>query len=728
MSYKNSRTKVDVIVPVYGGFEETVAAIETAVATIDPLWANLIVINDCSPEPEITSWLRSKHEEIGFVLLENDTNLGFVGTANRGMGLNSDRDVLLLNSDVEVANNWLERLQDTAYRGDNVASVTATANNATICSFPVFCEDNELPFNMQVSDIDSVFEESVPARTSVEIPTAVGCCMYIRRDALNRIGLFDVEAFGRGYGEENDWSQRAIKEGLVNLHALNVFVYHKGGVSFAAESDPRKQANLEIVKNRHPNYIDDVQRFITEDPAAAWRVKTTIDLIASQGRPVILAVSHGLGGGVKTHILEMARELRGAHFIQLDPISEGRVRLKFFPEKANSPYLDFCVSTAYSALLEVLTACGVCHVHFHHTMRLPTRIWGIADELKCKFDYTLHDFWVVNGNPTQTDANGRYVGGEADADMLCQQAYPLPKGVAAEQWRENQLVLMKEARYLICPSGDTLKRLRGYKEFSGLSQWVEVPHLDSCSIKETGVKHQFSSPLKVAVIGALSREKGADILETVADALKKKNIEFHLLGFAYRELSDAVVTHGAYPEEECLERLKRIEPDVVWFTARWPETYSYTLSVALKADYPIIAPNIGAFPERLSGRSGTLIWDVELTTKQLAEQWQRLIDDPSHLVNAVAPKVEGSIFRDENFYFQSYMNELSDRPYKEKIHIEMLEELIEKSSATNNMTCSLERGVFLFLLRLKKLPGLRRITKYVPPRVQIFIKRVLGVR
>ncbi|MDR8439764.1 glycosyl transferase, partial [Acinetobacter baumannii] len=79
-------------------------------------------------------------------------------------------------------------------------SVTPFSNNATICSFPNFCEDNELFSGMDVQSLDDEFETYGKENNLVEIPTGVGFCMYIRRDCLNQVGYFDEETFGRGYG------------------------------------------------------------------------------------------------------------------------------------------------------------------------------------------------------------------------------------------------------------------------------------------------------------------------------------------------------------------------------------------------------------------------------------------------------------------------------------------------------------------------------------------------
>jgi GT2 family glycosyltransferase len=507
------RPPVDVIIPVYRGIEETSEAVHSASVTLDRSWARLVVINDCSPEPEVTQWLRDNQDSLNFILLENKQNLGFVGTVNKGMKLSPEADVLLLNSDVEVANNWLERLQNCAYSRNNVASVTATANNATICSFPVFCEDNELLPGHTVRSIDEIFRDVVPANMAVEVPSGVGCCMYLRRDSLNELGLFDEETFGRGYGEENDWSQRAIKNGWQNFHALNVFVYHKGAVSFAEESDPRKEENLRKLVKRYPAYNADVHAFIRQDPAKAWRTRLLCELLPRNGRPLSVAVSHGLGGGVTTHILELERELPEIDFMLLEPIKEGVVRLTLLPlHKDPSPSIEFSIPQGYERLVSLLQAMGVGHVHFHHTMRVPTRLWGLPQDLGVEYDYTLHDFWVVNGNPTLTDRNGVYAGGGPDRDSLCAQHYPLPDGISASKWRELQLPLMNGARFLITPSLDTMQRIANEEEFRHLDSWMVSPHLDHSSLPdEVAPLAPVGEKIRVVVLGALSREKGADM-------------------------------------------------------------------------------------------------------------------------------------------------------------------------------------------------------------------------
>ena len=716
------RPPVDVIVPVYGGLEETAAAITTASKSIDRSWARLVVINDCSPEPAITRWLRDNQEALDFELLENEQNLGFVGTVNRGMRLRPEADVLLLNSDVEVANDWLERLQDCAYSRERVASVTATANNATICSFPVFCEDNELPSGFDVQSLDDVFRGTVPANMAVEIPTGVGCCMYMRRDSMDAIGLFDEEVFGRGYGEENDWCQRAIKHGWQNLHALNVFVYHKGAVSFAEESNPRKEENLNALLNRYPAYNADVQSFIQSDPAKRWRTAAFIAMLGQSAQPKVVLMAHGMGGGVYTHIKELIREHPGLNYLLIEPVAGGCIRLYLAPESAPL-YMDFRMEEEYPQLLEVLQAAGAGHVHIHHTMGLPTRLWGLARDLSVTLDYTLHDYAIVNSNPSLLDQQGRFVGDEEDRDARCAERFPLPEGVSASQWRKNQLFLLEQARYLICPSEDMHRRLALISEFSHLTNWVVTHHMDSRDLKADVESVKPEGTVRVLVIGALSPEKGADILEQVASEASGPAIEFHLLGYAYRALDKAVITHGAYREEEAAALVEGIDPHVIWFPAQCAETYSYTLSLALQLGLPVVASEIGAFPERLAGRASTVLFPEFESASAWTKFWKEAAVSFEKITDSAVPGAYQAP-SDEEFYEHRYLEGLKVPDSVPDLSVQFMDQSLANAQKTDVLMGRREK-LFRVLVGVLQTRFGSALAKLVPVSLQRRVKRFL---
>ena len=70
--------------------------------------------------------------------------------------------------------------------------------------------------------------------------------------------------------------------------------------------------------------------------------------------------------------------------------------------------------------------------------------------------------------------------------------------------------------------------------------------------------------------------------------------------------------YGQYDDAELRATCSRAEkPDVLLFAAQVPETYAYTLSVALASGLPIVASALGALPERLAGhpRAWTVPWN-----------------------------------------------------------------------------------------------------------------------
>ncbi len=60
---------------------------------------------------------------------------------------------------------------------------------------------------------------------------------------------------------------------------------------------------------------------------------------------------------------------------------------------------------------------------------------------------------------------------------------------------------------------------------------------------------------------------------------------------------------GKYQEGEALGLLEELNPHIAFLPALWPETYSYTLTLALKLGRPIVAFDIGAIATRLRAAS-----------------------------------------------------------------------------------------------------------------------------
>ena len=724
---------VDVIVPVYRGLDDTRNCIESVLASPCRTHWQLVVINDASPEPEVTAWLREKAaQEPRITLLENKENLGFVGTVNRGMALNTAHDVLLLNSDTVVANDWLDRIRQAAYGDARIASVTPFSNNATICSYPRFCEGNDLPPGMDTAAIDALCARTNPGQV-VDVPTGVGFCMYIRRDSLNAVGLFDTEHFGKGYGEENDFCQRAAEAGWRNLHLLDTFVLHTGGVSFGESKSPRERAAMETLRRLHPRYEADVMAFVQADPARTARLALDVARLQAQAAhlPVVLAVLHDRAGGTVRHVRELAQFLQGkALFLMLSPAAGGTVVLRRAEEK-EAFELAFRIADQMEELVQALRQLGVVHVHYQHLLGHSEAILDLPARLGAAHDFTAHDFYTYCKNISLTGIDNRYVvpprAGECGC---CEPTDTAPYAGTVAQWRHRNALPLNNTRHVLAPSQDTAIRIAGFVPGARVQA---VAHTDLPAQLPAPAAHPLAAtaPLKIVVLGAMSAIKGADVLEAVAIEAAKRGVpvEFHLLGYGYRSLQTQprarLTVHGGYKEEELPALLQWLQPDLAWFPAQWPETYSYTLSACLAAGLPIVAPDIGAFPERLAGRdwSWVMPWDAS------AAQWLDFFAQirERHFIEGQPPQqptATGTAAAQpgSTFYGDDYLQGLQPRDQA------LLQPLAAAFLATHRLQRqdhAARSGALILLAHLRSLPLLRGVARRIPAHWQRRVKNWL---
>ena len=725
---------VDIIVPVYRGLADTRLCIDSVLASTNQSAWRLVVINYASPEPEVTAWLRERAaQDSRITLLENPDNLGFVGTVNRGMALSDSNDVLLLNSDTEVANNWLDRIRRAAYGDSKVASVTPFSNNATICSYPRFCKDNSLPAGYDTARLDALCAQTNPGAV-VDVPTGVGFCMYIRRDCLAQVGLFDTENFGKGYGEENDFCQRAAKAGWRNLHLLDTFVLHTGGVSFGDSKSPREKAAMETLRRLHPRYESAVMAFVQADPAQPYRLALDVARITQTQLPVVLAVLHDRAGGTVRHVRELAQHLsEQAIFLTLTPAPDRCVRLEL-AGKDEGFQLVFRLADQYQDLVQALTQLGVRHIHYHHLLGHDPLIMDLPPQLGVGYDFTAHDFYSYCTHISMTGSDNRY-GGEAVPGLCAccspQDAAPTGGGTVAD-WRHRNRHFLTGARLVLAPSHDTAQRMAA---FAPGARVRAIPHTDM-SVPDLATQPQpkarplpAGAPLKIVVLGALSAIKGADLLEATALEAARRNapIEFHLLGYGYRHLQTQprahLTVHGSYEDDDLPGLLQWLQPDLVWFPAQWPETYSYTLSASLQAGLPVVAPDLGAFPERLAGRPWSWVVRWDMSAAEYVDLFLALREKHFATCQPPQPAAQaGNAAASDWHYRHDYLAGVPHAAQTEPLPIPFIKEHLRvPAGATSGAKSLLLSGA----VRLRSHPLLRGVAQRVPQHWQTRVKNWL---
>ncbi|MEO5558052.1 MAG: glycosyltransferase [Dokdonella sp.] len=266
--------EVAIVVPVYNAPDLVDACLEALFAHTRGR-AQLIVIDDASTDPAIAPLLARYASLARVRVLRNDTNRGFTATANRGIELAGRADVVLLNADTEVGPNWLNGLRRAAYAGDDIATATAVSDNAGAFSVPELEHANVLPACWRFDDCARALWQGA-GLAYPQLPTGNGFCLYIRRTVIDAIGVLDEAAFAQGYGEENDFCQRAAKRGLRHVIAGNVLVKHARSQSFGEERRlALGLAGMAVLRERWPHYEGEVGAtlYSFDRRVLDWRVR-----------------------------------------------------------------------------------------------------------------------------------------------------------------------------------------------------------------------------------------------------------------------------------------------------------------------------------------------------------------------------------------------------------------------------------------------------------------------
>jgi len=231
---------IDIVVCVHNALEDVRLCLEAASSCLLPSH-RLIIVNDCS-DAETTSYLREfSGSQDQITLLENEQNLGYTRSANRGLAAGTAGFRILLNSDTIVSPNWALKLLDAANRSERIGIVGPLSNAAGAQSIPRIKGDgkntaiNPLPAGITPSDLDRACEAWSSADLLPRVPLVHGFCFGIKQQVIESIGFFDEESFKLFYGEENDYCLRALGAGFELAVATNTFVYHRKSRSIDEE-------------------------------------------------------------------------------------------------------------------------------------------------------------------------------------------------------------------------------------------------------------------------------------------------------------------------------------------------------------------------------------------------------------------------------------------------------------------------------------------------------------
>ena len=108
--------------------------------------------------------------------------------------------------------------------------------------------------------------------------------------------------------------------------------------------------------------------------------------------------------------------------------------------------------------------------------------------------------------------------------------------------------------------------------------------------KSLNVISTNNSKIIIAVIGELSTIKGKEKVEKIKKyiQLKKLNMKVIVIGYTISDVNN--LEYYRYSTiNEFNDLITRYKPNIILETSIWPETYSYTLSLSMLTDLPILS-------------------------------------------------------------------------------------------------------------------------------------------
>jgi GT2 family glycosyltransferase len=202
--------------------------------TKHPDYLIAILSNGCNDGTiEYLNQLQNEHPDL-IRIFKNTENEFFVRPNNHIMNAFPDRDVVLINNDIEIVNdNWLNYLYHAAYSSPQIGA----AGGLLLSPDGLVSEAGAMVHANGYCE--NIGRGLSPNLTHLQTPRIVdycsGCFLYLRRDAIREIGIFD-DRFHPMYYEDVDWQMRLQQIGRATLYTPLAQAVHFEGSSAGTEA------------------------------------------------------------------------------------------------------------------------------------------------------------------------------------------------------------------------------------------------------------------------------------------------------------------------------------------------------------------------------------------------------------------------------------------------------------------------------------------------------------
>jgi GT2 family glycosyltransferase len=219
----------------YNGYKDTIACVDSLKKIMYDTYKIIIVDNASSNDS-----LKILKETINdCIIIESKENLGFAGGNNLGIkyALHHNCDyIMLLNNDTLVKTDFLDNMLNSFSKDKKVGLVG--------CKIMYYPEKNIIWYGGGYIDWFKFIGAHYGMRqidngqydTEKEINFMTGCCMLIKREVFEKVGLLSEDYFM--YFEDVDFCVKVKNSAYKILYNPKAVIYHKVGLSSGGEESP----------------------------------------------------------------------------------------------------------------------------------------------------------------------------------------------------------------------------------------------------------------------------------------------------------------------------------------------------------------------------------------------------------------------------------------------------------------------------------------------------------
>jgi len=190
-----------------------------------------------------------------FRLIRNERNEGFIRAVNQGIRASVSEHLVLLNNDVVVTAGWLDKMLDFQRTHPRTGVIGVLTDTGKIQCYQ---SPRILPITGYAGIGDPAeYHNALPSGLHLEITASCVpfSCVLMSKVMIKQVGLLDDD-FSPGYGDDDDYCDRARLAGWKTVILLNVFVYHKHGATFKSAFDKEtmdklRERNMKLYWRKH---------------------------------------------------------------------------------------------------------------------------------------------------------------------------------------------------------------------------------------------------------------------------------------------------------------------------------------------------------------------------------------------------------------------------------------------------------------------------------------------